>query len=192
MNGLTDANDPACSATNNNGNVTGTTTNNNPNTTGSTTNVYYRLMSCSDNQPYMTGPYPAGTYSTGSKVEGATNSYYIVTESGISELTNLPQIATSGTGSYGTCLGNNNSNTSTTPPVTYTVTVNVSGGSVYPSSIPNISSGGSASFFFYPDTGKSISNAREQDNCGGVSKTGTGGQYMVNNITSNCTISISL
>jgi hypothetical protein len=188
LNGLADSADPACSNTNTNNNTTGITNTNL--STGTANNTYYKLMSCGDNQPYITGPYPNGTYNTGSKVQGSTNSYYVVTESGTTPIAGLTNIITSGTGLYG-CLENNNSTTaSTTPSVTYNVTINIlgGGGSVYPSSIANINSGGSANFFVYPEAGRSISNL--ENTCGGISKTGTGGQYIINNITSNCTVSV--
>jgi hypothetical protein len=93
MNGLIDAKDPACQS------VIGTT--NTGNTGTVLPSYYYEIKSCSGNQTYETGPYPIGTYSSGSRVQGATNAYYVVTNFGTSPITGITNIETTSTETLG-------------------------------------------------------------------------------------------
>lgn len=55
-----------------------TTTETTPETTPSIQMVYYKLYRCDTAENYEVGPIEFGVYSTGNRVEGATNVYYTI------------------------------------------------------------------------------------------------------------------
>ncbi|HLP86912.1 MAG TPA: hypothetical protein VK153_03515 [Candidatus Paceibacterota bacterium] len=95
LDGLVDDRDPDCS-----GYVNPNTNNNNNGQNVPST--YYRLQSCQDGRVYGAGPLSSGIYSSGSRVQGGSGMYYVVTGSQTGPISGaVDNIGISATGQMG-------------------------------------------------------------------------------------------